>query len=328
MKITLKNFQAIGSTVIEAEGLTVITGRSNVGKTALVRAVAAAVFGLPGDYYIRDGEHSCGVALEGPDIKLIWRKTKTPTPTRQTVLQVGERVHSKLGKDHSQLTEELGFKELITQYSRIRPQFAMQHDPIFLLGENETAVAEVFKLLGRTDIVTRAQQAAKKDLRQAQGELDIRIEDRRKNSDELDKFDYVPRMRTAYRQLEEILEVGWDKSHKLGWGASLLKKLQTLNPVEIPDVPVITGDELIRPSQKLIQLRDLGVRQRISEVPIISTVDTKALSKAHALELLIKEDLFEKTMLKETDGFLEDLAKQRSDLEREFGVCPTCERAF
>jgi len=64
MRVRVEDFQSLQSVDFTATGLTVITGASNIGKTALIRAIEGALFGKPGDYYIKHGEHTTKVRLQ------------------------------------------------------------------------------------------------------------------------------------------------------------------------------------------------------------------------------------------------------------------------
>src|SRR5712691_5595710 len=151
MRIKVQNFQSIAKADLEISGLTVITGESDIGKTAVLRAVAAVVFGLPGDYYIRDGETACGVRLEDENLSVKWIKTTRPTPKIQNGLEINGVVHSRAARDHADLLKVHGFRELkeIKDLKANRPQFARQDDGVFLVSETEGTRAEVLRLLSR-----------------------------------------------------------------------------------------------------------------------------------------------------------------------------------
>ena len=51
--IEIRNFQAITHEVIEVRGFSALAGRSNIGKSTIIRAVKAALTGAPVDSYVR-----------------------------------------------------------------------------------------------------------------------------------------------------------------------------------------------------------------------------------------------------------------------------------
>ena len=67
MKIRVRNYQAIADASLEVEGFTAVTGRSNIGKSGLIRAISAILFGNPGEDYIRRGADFTGGAIDFQD---------------------------------------------------------------------------------------------------------------------------------------------------------------------------------------------------------------------------------------------------------------------
>lgn len=334
-KIRVRNFQAISDAKIEAEGLTVITGRSNLGKTALIRAATAMLFGTPGDHYIRRGQDWTGGAIaidDGKPLKIVWRKVATGKrkPSLQPVLEINGQTHTKIGRDHKQLTAPFGISEIETTAARLRPQVAMQHDTIFLVAENETTVAEVFKMLGRVDIITEAQRLAKKDLRENEDRRKIRALDRGDAQSRLNQLDHVPQLRGTLNLLKaEAAKVEAENKTRTEQ-IDNLKQLRQLQPVKIPTPPAVPqtpkGLGLIPLIREFSALKGRTL-PGVPEAPI----------KPGGLQFLplLKE-------LKKLEGELEQLAKDKASnlesqitlgehktqLEDELKICPTCQRPF
>lgn len=68
-KVILKNFQSHEYSIIEfKEGLNVIVGPSDTGKSAIIRGIKWVLYNEPsGNYFIREGETECSVVLEFND---------------------------------------------------------------------------------------------------------------------------------------------------------------------------------------------------------------------------------------------------------------------
>lgn len=83
IKVNIKNFQIIAQTSIEIQGVTLLTGPTNNGKSALLKACIYALRNEQGSHYIKYGEDTCKTALkfenfvDNDDILLKWSKTKT-----------------------------------------------------------------------------------------------------------------------------------------------------------------------------------------------------------------------------------------------------------
>ena len=301
MKVRIKNFQALANVEVEAVGLTVITGRSNIGKSCFIRAVSAAIFGWPGDHYIRDGTEHCGVVIEDGAERVVWRKVKKATLTKQTALQVGSKVHTKLGRDHAALTAELGIVELTTSTSRQRPQIARQHDPVFLLTESETTVAEVFKMLGRVDVITTAQTMSGKDRRAAVNERQVREKDREALEVEIAEIPDLEELRKqlgSCKQTTLLCEAAAEEKRVLREKMERYESLMKENT--IPDMPVEVG---IPPQMGLLkQVRELW--------------DWVVEEGKSAAQLVTVENTI--TRIQDYLG----------EVEKQLEVCPTCGRAF
>ncbi len=67
--VILENFQSHKYSIVEFnEGLNVIVGPSDTGKSAIIRGIKWALYNEPaGDYFIREGERDCTVTLEFSD---------------------------------------------------------------------------------------------------------------------------------------------------------------------------------------------------------------------------------------------------------------------
>lgn len=301
MKVRVKNFQAIESAELELKGLTVITGRSNVGKSCLMRAITAAIFGWPGDHYIRVGQDYCGVVIEdGPD-KVIWRKVKNPTPTRQTALRVGDNVHTKIGRDHAELTKEIGIVELPTSVSKQRPQIARQHDTVFLLTETETTVAEVFKMLGRVDVITTAQAMTGKDRRSAVNTRQVREVDRRDLQEELDAMPDLVDLRGQLGKTREKVTKCFDGVYE----TNVLK-------------------------EELSLFDELGKEPHVPDVPIDTEVPRQhaVLDRARIWTERIHEEAETEIQIDGLRRTISQLETLRTELEERLELCPLCGRSF
>ncbi|MDA0587441.1 MAG: AAA family ATPase [Planctomycetota bacterium] len=67
-RITLDNFMSHSHTVIEsAEGLTVLVGPNNCGKSAVITALQTLCDNETGGFMVRRGESDCRVTVETDD---------------------------------------------------------------------------------------------------------------------------------------------------------------------------------------------------------------------------------------------------------------------
>jgi len=179
MKISVKNFQSLESAEVEAEGLTVIVGRSNLGKSALIRAVTGALFNRPGAGFVRKGESKTRVELtdvpakDGPPLHVVWEKGKSVNE-----FSVNGEPFTNVNRYAPQPLVDAGYRDLkLDDKESIRPQVGGQLDPIFMLQLPGSTVSEILTRASRLDILLRASAACAKDLRSARQLLGLRRAD-------------------------------------------------------------------------------------------------------------------------------------------------------
>jgi len=332
LKIRVRNFQPIADTTIEVEGLTVITGKTNIGKSALIRAMTGALFGATGDHFIRRGEDWCGVGITAPGMTVKWRKVRQgkTRPDLQTALEVNGTAHTKIGRDHHKLTEELGLATIETTQARLRPQVALQHDTIFLLTETETTAAEVLKLMSRTDTLVEAQKRAKKDLTDDNSLVKTRTQDRETAEKELKAMEPTKELRTKLDQLTKNTESHTRDKEKRETEKNKLARLRELNPVTLPSTPSPQEPKKQEEGlRKLKRLREL----KPTQVPTVPTEanQKRTLILKEATERLLGVRVEQAQCRRNREGADEEikvLDGKRETLRLRLKSCPTCGKPF
>jgi len=335
MKIRIRNFQSIADATLEVEGLTVITGRTNLGKSAAIRAIKAMLFGALGEHFIRRGSEWVGgaVQMDGPKpLKIVWRKvnSKSRKPNLQPVIEINGVKNTKIGRDHKALTAPYGLSEIVTSVSRLLPQVAMQHDEIFLVSANETVAAEVFKMLGRVDVITEAQRLAKRDLGGVLDKSKIRDQDRLAAQASAEELEYLKPLRPELEALRLGVVVADTMKRKAETAKALTLSLGKVQSRQLP-APLAT---LEIPATSTIRL----LRQLKAYAPKVLPAAIE-LKQASAVELMkrgglqLLKQLLDKQELYKADHAdiqhqLFQLEVAKADLEKQLKICPTCERPF
>lgn len=185
IRLEVKNFQAIVHEVIDIDGFSAVAGRSNLGKSAIVRAIKAALTGAPADSYVRHGKDCprvvkgsksckcyCSVHITGPGLDLLWEKGDT----------VNHYVYN--GVDHtaagSGTPEFLGdpFTMVTMGKDKVLLQVSDQFDPIFILDKSGTVVADTLSDVAKLDQINSAMRLAERDRKEASSTRKIRDKDR------------------------------------------------------------------------------------------------------------------------------------------------------
>jgi len=141
MKVQIKNYQIVKDLDFEIKGVTVISGKSNNGKSAIYRAIRAACFGHPGDYFIRHGQKSVSVTLQ-EDHNWTWARAGL------TSFTLDDKTFEKTGgKAPDEYADLLGIKQIPMAKSSVVPNFAAQFEGLFVVGLSPTEASSALSFL-------------------------------------------------------------------------------------------------------------------------------------------------------------------------------------
>lgn len=171
-KIAVRNFQSLAAVTLELGRITVITGHSDSGKSAFLRAVEAAVFN---DSVFDSITHlepqgdadKMTVALQSNENTVLWEKSKSSTTYKLLFPNQAPILFQKMGRGFvpEEIQKALGFRELQADKNIFyRLQFAKQHDSPFLIVDRGGVFAS--RILGRltgVNILSYASKNAKHD---------------------------------------------------------------------------------------------------------------------------------------------------------------------
>jgi len=215
IRIEIRNFQSVEHAVITVRGFTALVGRSNIGKSAVIRAVEAALSGASGTSFVRHGPKcarrlkdikTCkcyaSVHIVGGGMDLLWEKGD------------GVNRYRYNGKDYDAIAR--GFPEFLKPDftpvkvgdKQVQLQIATQWEPIFLLNTSGGTVADVLSDVARLDRINMAMRLSEKDRKAAMATLKVRGEDTIRLKDSLAGYDglddVVRRARNTASRLKEI----------------------------------------------------------------------------------------------------------------------------
>lgn len=184
LEVEIQGFQSIEKVAFKIDGFTVLVGRSNIGKSAVVRAVQAALTNALGTDFVRHGEHcsrrirgtkkcrcQCSVHIQTEGMDLFWEKgdeVNRYTYNGEVYSKVDRGIPDFLLKDFSLV--KVGDKKQLVQV-------AEQFDPIFLLNQSGTVVADVLSDVAKLDDINAAMTEVERDRREAVSTLKVREKD-------------------------------------------------------------------------------------------------------------------------------------------------------
>lgn len=182
--VTVRNFQSIEKASFRIDGFTVVVGRSNIGKSALVRAVKAALTGAPATSFVRHGA-ACLRRTKGAKTCKCYASVHMVTDGFDLLWEKGDAINRYTFNGQVYDKAERGTPEfLVPQFSPVKVgdrqdvlQVADQFSPIFLLDQTGGAVADTLSDVARLDRINSAMRLAEKDRKEAVSTRKVRERD-------------------------------------------------------------------------------------------------------------------------------------------------------
>lgn len=149
MDLTLKDFQSWKDAEIKVEGLTVVVGPSNRGKSAFIRALRGVLRNEISERRIRKGTKATEVTatFDGNVIKA----RRTGGSKGEVTYQVGDQDYAKLGGKVPPPVEAMNFGKVTIGNHSLDPVFAGQFDGQFLLSSDPSEVTAALNAFAATD---------------------------------------------------------------------------------------------------------------------------------------------------------------------------------
>ena len=155
VKVHIKNFQSIDDLEIEVQGFTCITGPSNIGKSALVRATSSAILNNPVVNMVRKGTQFCTVEVASEEWGFKWEKNDKGI-NRVYIPPNNITAQDKIGQTQVADIVKMGFGSVEIGDDEIQPWFAPQFEPLFLLNQSGPRVTDFLSEVSR---LTKLQDA-------------------------------------------------------------------------------------------------------------------------------------------------------------------------
>lgn len=256
-RITIRDFQSIAHADIELAQWTSLVGESDVGKSAVVRALHAALTNARGDLFIRRGADACVVRIDLSDGRIVeWQKTRGRSGD-YTIVDGAypQQVFEKTGGEVPPEVAALLRVAVPVAGEALLPGLQGQHDPPFLFAYTPRRRAQILGEFDGTNILLAADGALRKDLRAEQGRATQRREDAQTAEAALQQLDWVAGAATllgAADAAHSALQAGEARAaalrdaHTLVGAARSKLGIATVALAATPVAPVVDFDAIER----------------------------------------------------------------------------------
>ena len=359
LTLSIKNFQSIKEANLNLSGFTVITGSSNLGKSAVRRAFATVLYNDWDASYIRDGYESAEVELkrDGNIVKVEKEYRKT-TPKKNT-FTVNGKSYDKMGRSNENLPDEyaeFGWQPLKAQGDKYKLNIATQLEPLFMIGNSDTKNTAILNNAFKMDAFERASAEAGREAKDIEKTITVHEKDLSDKEEELrvvqsylDRLEsikeIIEKLSTDYELIEQYigLKRAYDEqkpeykrllleskiidlTQKMMTIKNYLDKVEELKRVE-------NEREIVAKVAKLLPMIELAKRyieesNEVEEKEKRKTLTLNAKEKIDQLgEILSLVEL--KTKMDKAQENIEQNEQELREIDEEIhslGVCPLCQR--
>lgn len=149
IKVKISGYQSIEKLEFEINGFTCIMGKTNIGKSAIVRAISSAILNNPVVGMVRKGAPYASVELVAPDWSFLWEKSDRGVNR----YHIGGKVYDKVGQKQLAEIADMGFKTVKIGQDDMTPWLASQFAPIFLLDRSGPQITDFISEVSKLNVL-------------------------------------------------------------------------------------------------------------------------------------------------------------------------------
>lgn len=358
LNLSIKNFQSIKEANLNLSGFTVITGSSNLGKSAVRRAFATVLYNDWDASYIRDGYESAEIELERNKNLVKVKKEYRKKVSKENSFCVNGKVYEKIGTGAvPDEYKEFGWLPLeAKKEKKYNLNIATQLEPLFMIGnsdvENTTILNNAFKL----DTFERASAEAGREAKDFEKTVKVHEKDLKVKEEDLANAkallnrlesikEIIEKLSTDYSLIEQYIALKREYENKKPEYERLLLEQKV---VELSQQIIFIGsyidkveerekakkeEEIATKIAKLLPTIDLtrNYIEKVRELESKKEKETLTLSAKEKISQLEKIlSLAELKMnIKKSEEEREKHKEELKELDKQIhslGVCPLCQR--
>jgi hypothetical protein len=332
IEVEIQGFQSISKVSLRLDGFTALGGRSNLGKSAIVRALKSALTGASGTSFVRHasdcerlvkGVKKCrcqsSVRVKLPELTFLWEKGDYVN--QYTVWKGSDEpvVYSKVDRG----TPEF----LLPQFAAVKVgekqemiQVSDQWNPIFLLNQGGNTVADVLSDVAQLNQINVAMGLVGKDRKNVLSTRKVREKDVLECARQLERYeglDKVVKRASSIEQRYEAIEGAQNRLAKLeaylATSGNLSSTIDRLEAAVSPSVPRV--ENLKEVSSRAVKL-GLYFKQVAAKAAIVRRY--KGVGDVSVPEVEVLRGSL--TSAVKTDGWLDRLKQIKLVMGRVKGV--------
>lgn len=296
-KVRIKDFQSIGDIEFEIDGFTVVIGKNNIGKSAIIRALEAALTNKPGKGDIRLGKKHIEVRIQREGLDLEWKKGD------KALYKINKEDFSALGAGViPKPLSEAGFDKMEIGDAKISPLIATQFETpssygeLFLINKSGSVVTQVLSTLYNINVLNEADSLCQKELKSNKAQLKTRENDLKGLQEKLEKFKGFEDLKREIEDLaknEKVCDGLRDEIFQLSQYETQLTELQNsvklLSAVKSIKIPEFSDCEKAMTELSWIEGKEEEFNSLVVIVRKLQSIKTIDIPIVEAIESLTAE---------------------------------------
>ena len=359
LNLSIKNFQSIKEVKLDLGGFTVITGSSNLGKSAVRRAFATVLYNDWDASYIKDGYESAEIELERDgNVVRVEKEYRKTTPKKNT-FTVNGKSYDKMGRSNENLPDEyaeFGWQPLKAQGDKYKLNIATQLEPLFMIANSDTENTAILNNAFKMDAFEKASAEAGREAKEIERTIKVHEKDLSAKEEELrivqrylDRLEsikeVIEKLSTDYELIEQYigLKRAYDEQkpeyERLLLESKIIDLTQKIMTIKnyfdkVEELKRVENErEIVTKIAKLLPMIDLAKRyieesNEIKEKEQRKTLILNAKEKIDQLgEILSLVEL--KTKIDKAQKSIDKNQEELKEIDKEIhslGVCPLCQR--
>ena len=238
--VRIQQFQSIEDIEFDICGFTCITGPTNIGKSAIMRAMSRSINNDPVTGMVRKGSKFCTVEQSSGKWGFKWEKGERDV-NRYTI---DDKVYDKIGQNQLPEVAAMGFGSVKIGPDEIQPWWANQYEPIFLLNRSGPQVTDFISEVSNLRQLQNAIILAARGKKQHFDVSKERVEELQRVQARLEKIALLAEVELLAGELELQRESIAECEKKLALCdqfrtqlQSLEKRIAAISPIETASVP-------------------------------------------------------------------------------------------